>query len=260
MSELVTWEKQNGVAYISLNSPPANAMSVQLLQEFDAAVQAVGNDAGCRAVLIKSSVPKIFMAGADLKYLLGLNEQEFREYIANAQKICNRVEGLPKPTIAVLSGHALGGGCELALSCDFRYMADSKALIGVPEVTLGLLPGAGGTQRLPRLIGRGKATELLFRGNTLQGPEALSIGLVDKVFPQDQLLPEAVKLAEELARGATQAIARIKRCLRAPGEESLAEGLAQELDGIAYLFVHTDDTKEGIRAFSEKRRPTFAGK
>ncbi|MBI5018246.1 MAG: enoyl-CoA hydratase/isomerase family protein [Deltaproteobacteria bacterium] len=260
MSDVVRWEKQDGVAHIILNSPPANAMSPQLMAQLDHAVGEVAGDRDCRAVVFRSEVKKVFMAGADLKYLLSLDEPGFREYIKSSQDTFNRIESLPKPTIAILSGHALGGGCEFSLCCDFRYMADSGALIGLPEVGLGLLPGAGGTQRLPRLIGRSKATELLLRGTTLKGPDALTIGLVDRVYPSESLLAESIRQAEELARGATEAIAQIKACLRASSQEALSAGLAQELDGIAYLFGRTEDSKEGLLAFNEKRPPAYKGR
>lgn len=200
------------------------------------------------------------MAGADLKHLLSLQKEDFPQYIKIAQDVLNRIEALPKPTIAVINGHALGGGCEFSLCCDFRFMADAKATIGVPEVKLGLLPGAGGTQRLPRLIGRSKATELLLLGTALTGLEALSIGLVDKIFPPDHLFSESVRLAEELSQGATQAIAKIKDCLRLPTQNLIADGLSQELEGITYLFTQTHDTKEGIEAFNQKRPPKYTGR
>lgn len=260
MSEAVRWERRNGVAHVVLNSPPANAMSPQLMAELGRAVAEVGEDPASRAVVFRSEVGKVLMAGADLKYLMGLGEGEFRRYIADAQVTFDRIEQLPKPTLAVVSGHALGGGCEFALACDFRFMADGSARIGLPEVKLGLLPGAGGTQRLPRLVGRAKATELLLGGAALTGPQALAIGLVDRVFSLEDLLAESVRWAEEMARGATQAIAEIKACLRVPGEEPSRFGLARELDGIARLFAHTDDAREGIRAFNEKRPPIYQGK
>jgi len=260
MSEVVKLERQGGIAHIVLDSPPANAMSPILMEQLDEIVRRVEKDGACRAVILSSGVENIFMAGADLKYLLSLDETGFRQYIKTAQDCLNRIERLPKPTIVVLSGHALGGGCELALSCDFRYMAEAKALIGVPEVTLGLLPGAGGTQRLPRLIGRSRATELLLTGRTLKGPEAFAIGLVDRIFPAEDLLPESIKLAVKLAEGATQAIAKIKNCLRVPSEKALSDGLTLELEGIAHLFAHTQDCKEGVKAFNEKRPPRYSGR
>lgn len=260
MSEFVQVEKTDSIAHVILNSPPANAMSPELMQQLYDVVKELDADQNVRAVLFRSALEKIFMAGADLKHLLSLNGEDFRRYIKGAQDILCSIEALPKPTIAVINGHALGGGCELSLCCDFRLMDNAKATIGVPEVKLGLLPGAGGTQRLPRLIGRSKATELLLRGNSLKGTEALSIGLVDQVFPPDQLLSESIRLAEELSQGATQAIAKIKECLRIPTDNLIADGLSQELDGITYLFTQTHDTKEGIEAFSQKRPPKYIGK
>ena len=260
MADLVFLEKSNGVAHVIMNSPPANAMSPDLLKQLDELVGQLETDPESRAVVFRSALEKIFMAGADLKYLLSLDEEGFRAYIKFVQALVNRIEALPQPTIAVLNGHALGGGCELALACDFRYMSEAKAMAGLPEVTLGLLPGAGGTQRLPRLIGRSKAIELLMTGNSLKGPEALAIGLVDRIYPADQLLDESVKFAEKLAKGATQAIGQIKACLRKPPHDLLSGGLAQELNGITYLFMQTRDAKEGIAAFNEKRPPKYQGK
>jgi len=260
MSGLVFCEKHDGVSHIVLNSPPANAMSSEFMLQLEKALIEVEADESCRAVIFRSDVKKIFMAGADLKELLSISEEESKAYFEQGQKYVSRIEALSKPTIAVLNGHTMGGGCELALCCDFRYMVDAKARIGLPEVTLGLLPGAGGTQRLPRLIGRSKAVDLLFRGKTLTGPEALSIGLVDAVFPAETLLEESIKLAEELAQGATKAIGEIKKCLRYPFEDLSSRGFAQEVDGILYLFNQTQDTKEGIRAFNEKRPPKYTGK
>jgi len=260
MPDLVFCEKHGGVTHIVLNSPPANAMSSEFMLQLEKAVTEVEQDESCRAVIIRSEVKKIFMAGADLKELLGLSEEESKDYFSQGQKYVSRIEELPKPTIAVLNGHTMGGGCELALCCDFRYMVDAKARIGLPEVTLGLLPGAGGTQRLPRLVGRSKAVDLLFRGKTMTGPEALSIGLVDAVFPAETLLEENVKLAEELAQCSTKAIGEIKKCLRYPFEDMASKGFAQEVEGILYLFNKTRDTKEGIRAFNEKRPPKYTGK
>ncbi len=260
MPDFVTWEMENAVAQVVLNSPPANAMSAGLLQELDGVVKELKTDSRVRAVVFRSAVPKIFMAGADLKALTDMDGTRFREYIRYAQEVFSGIERLGMPTIGVLSGHALGGGCEFSLCFDFRFMAEEKARIGLPEVTLGLIPGAGGTQRLPRLIGLAKAREFLIRGNAVDGAEALSIGLVDRVFPASSLLDEALQFAQAMAVGATKAMAEIKRCLAVPTEEALWTGLNQELDGIVRLFTETEDTKEGIRAFNEKRSPVFHGK
>ena len=260
MSTFVQLEKTGGVAHVILNSPPANAMSPKLMQQLDDVIKELTVDQDSRAVIFRSALEKIFMAGADLKHLLSLDGEDFRQYIKQAQDILCSIEALPKPTIAAINGHALGGGCELSLCCDFRFMADVKATIGVPEVKLGLLPGAGGTQRLPRLVGRSKATELLLRGTSLKGPEAQAIGLVDQVFPVEQLLPETIRLAEELSMGATRAIAKIKECLKIPTQNLIVDGLSQELEGITYLFTQTHDTKEGIEAFSQKRPPKYTGR
>ncbi|MEW6585761.1 MAG: enoyl-CoA hydratase-related protein [Nitrospirota bacterium] len=260
MAGLVSVERVNGVTHVIMNSPPANALSPRLMELLGEIVTQLETDTESRAVVFRTALEKIFMAGADLKHLMSLNEQGFRNYVNIGQRLNNRIEALPKPTIAVLSGHALGGGLEFSLACDFRYMAAVKAMVGVPEVGLGLLPGGGGTQRLVRQVGRSKAVEMLITGKPLQGPDALAIGLVDRIFPPDQLLAESTKFAETLAQGATEAIARIKRCLRIPRQHLMLNGLAEELDGIIHLFVNTQDCKEGIAAFNEKRPPKYEGK
>jgi len=260
MSTFVQLKKTDSVAQVILNSPPANAVSPQLMEQLSVVIEELNEDQSCRAVIFRSALKKIFIAGADLKYLLSLSGEEFRQYIKRFQDILCNIEALPKPTIAVINGHALGGGCEFTLCCDFRFMADTKATIGLPEVKLGLLPGAGGTQRLPRLVGRSKATELLLRGTSLKGPEAQAIGLVNQVYPLAELLPESIRFAQEISMGPTQSIAKIKECLRIPTQKLLSDGLSQELEGITYLFTQTHDTKEGIEAFSQKRSPKYIGK
>jgi len=260
MSDAIRSEIREGVAHVSFNAPPANALSSAFVLSLDRLLDELGSDDDVRAVVFTSRLEKIFMAGADLKELLEVKKERSHAYFSTGQQVLNKLERLPKPTIACISGHAMGGGCEFTLCCDFRYMSETRARIGLPEVNLGLLPGAGGTQRLPRLIGRSKAVGLLLRGQTLTGPEALAIGLVDAVFPPERLAAETTALAEELARGATRAMAEIKACLSLPLEEALSKGLARELEGIKYLFNETQDAREGIRAFNEKRKPEYRGR
>jgi enoyl-CoA hydratase len=173
-------------------------------------------------------------------------------------RVQERIADLPKPTIAAISGYALGGGCELALCCDFRIAADN-AVLGQPEITLGIIPGGGGTQRLPRLVGLGAATELIFTGEMIKADRAERIGLVSKVVPLDQLEPEAEALASKLMERPALALRAAKTALRKGLSTSLKEGLQIEQDLFSMLFG-TEDQKEGMAAFLEKRKPIFKGK
>lgn len=257
--ELVRLEKTEGVGEIIINSPPANAMSEDVLNQLGDIIGRLKDDSSIRVVILRSDHPKIFVAGADLGFMLSLDQDGFEQYMRLGQSVYNDFESLRQPTIAVINGHALGGGCELALCCDFRFIS-KNARIGLPEVTLGIQPGWGGTQRLPRLVGLAKARELLILGKTLTGEDAFDIGLVDKVFSSEELLQEGIKFAKELATRATVAIGKIKECLRIPSQESVMAGLEKEVEGITYLFAKTEDAKEGIAAFNEKRAAKYRGR
>lgn len=235
-------------------SPPANALSYELIAGLDHAVTSA-LDQGAAVLVITSGLDKFFAAGADLKLLSSATGEDFSRYLATLRAFIERVNDLSQPTIAVIDGMALGGGLELALACSMR-IASPRALLGLPEVKLGLLPGAGGTQRLPRLVGRGAAINLLVTGRSIDGQTGLSLGLIDQLHPTAELTDRTIELARTLADGAKEAIAAIMRCVDAAGELPFAEGMAVEAQCVEGLFT-TEDAREGIAAFIEKRSATF---
>jgi len=246
-------DDDTGVATIALDSPPANALSDALLDELRECLERVaGGDA--RALVIRSSVPRFFVAGADLRLLDGVDRDGFAAYLGRLRGTLEAIVVLPQVTVAAIDGMALGGGLELALACDLRVAAPGAAL-GVPEVRLGLLPGAGGTQRLPRLIGRSAALDLLLTGRSATGEEALGLGLVDRVAA-DPVAVAAV-LAAEIARYPRATTAAIRRCVAASGDPDPAVGSATELAEILELFDGAEG-REGVHAFLERRPPRFA--
>lgn len=254
---LVTVQKEDGLAVVTFKRPPVNALSVEFLHEIDAVVQDVERDDAVRAVLFRSDIPGIFIAGADLHTF---KEEETSEAAMEAFHGCfNRLERLPKPTVAAISGHALGGGCEFTLACDFRLMIDDdRSTIGLPEVSLGIFPGAGGTQRLPRIVGQAKALDIILHGRRLTGAEALAAGLVHELLPAATFDEDARKYAEKLAAGPTKALAAAKAHVLAAFNMPIDEGLRAEAQ--AFLAIRkTKDAAEGIEAFLEKRQAHFVG-
>lgn len=254
VSELVATELVGRVAVITMTSPPANALSFDLIAALDDAVTTAIAD---RAVVLvfTSGLDRFFAAGADLKLLGEATPAEFHHYLTTLRAFIERLHQLPQPSIAAIDGMALGGGLELALACTMRT-ASPRAQLGVPEVKLGLLPGAGGTQRLPRLIGRAAAVDLLITGRSIDGTRALEIGLVDRLAPPSDLVDETTQIAQTLANGPKQAIAAIMRCVDAAADLPFADGMDVEADHVEQLFA-TPDACEGIAAFLEKRKPSF---
>jgi len=250
-------QRDGAVAAVQLNKPPVNALDAAFLREIDEAVAALEHDASVRAVVFRSAIPGIFIAGADIKAFQ--DPEATQAAIAAFHDCFNRIERLPKPTVAAISGHALGGGCEFALACDFRLMIDDgKSTIGLPEVSLGIFPGAGGTQRLPRIVGQARALDIILHGRRLKAPEAAAIGLVHEAVPADQFPQRVEEYVGGLAQGATRALALAKANVLQAFNVPLAEGLAAEArDFMAVLG--TADAQEGVRAFLEKRAPTFRG-
>ncbi len=256
MAEFVRLEVANGVGTIRLERPPANAINRQVAEELrDAAVEAGGRD-DVRAVVIWGG-PKIFAAGADIKDMAEYAPEQVRPVVGALGDALVVVEEIPKVTIAAINGYCLGGGCEMAIAADLRYAA-ADATIGQPEIALGIIPGAGGTQRLPRLIGLSKAKELIYSGRRVGAEEALEIGLVDRVFPAEEVYERAREDAARYARGPTAALAAAKEALNAVALGDSRKGLGVERDVFCGLFA-TQDQKEGMRAFLEKREPDFKG-
>jgi enoyl-CoA hydratase/carnithine racemase len=246
----VTIASADGVATITLESPPANALSQALLAELR---DAVGSPPvhGARVVVVASGLPRFFAAGADLKLMATLDRAGFAAYLAEVRNVLDDIAALPQPTIAALGGMALGGGLELALACTLR-VASHDARLGLPEVRLGLLPGAGGTQRLPALIGRGPALDLLLTGRAVDGEAALRLGLVDRLGTDADA--EAAALATQVAASPTAATQAIVRCVGAAAGGNLRPGMRVELDELLELFA-SDDGRAGIEAFIARRPP-----
>jgi enoyl-CoA hydratase/carnithine racemase len=240
------------VAYVTLDNPPANSYDLAFMQAFAAEVdEAIASDA--RVVIVRSASEKFFSAGADVKRFLEGDVEANMEMIRLSQGVFRRMAAAQQVFIAHIAGHALGGGLEIALACDIRLASPGGYKLGTPEVTLGLLPGNGGTQRLPRLIGSSRALELLLTGRTFGPDEAVQWGLVSAL-----LEPDAVQeYAERLAAGPKLAIAAIKRCVHEGSQMTLEDGLALEA-GLMETLFRSDDATEGLTAFVEKRRPEFA--
>lgn len=253
----VTQEK-DGVALIHLNRPPANSYDRQFIDDLNAAIDEVRFEESVAAAVLVSDLPKFFSAGADINMFRSVSPRTRAMTILHMHEVLRKIEHTPKVFVAAIGGHCLGGGLEIALATDFRFAAEGEYRIGVPEVTLGLLPGNGGTQRLPRLIGRQKAMELLLTGKPLDPKTAASLGIIDRLVPADQLLSEAVGFAANLAGGPRLAIGEIKLAAKEGIEMSLESGLGLERGGIFRLF-ETADAKEGMTAFAEKRKPAWSG-
>jgi enoyl-CoA hydratase/carnithine racemase len=253
--EFVEVTRQDAVALVRLDRPPVNALSEQVAAELDEAFTAC-QDPAIRAVVVTGQPH--FAAGADIKGFKETFDSGGRETTASRllQAIA-KLDALEKPTIAAVHGYALGGGCELSLGCDFRYMSED-ARIGQPEVLLGLIPGAGGTQRLQRVVGFQKAKELVYTGRQVGAEEALQIGYADKVLPTDDILETAMHDAASWATKATRAIAEAKKALAAGRGVPLDQALELEQQGFGAAFG-TDDAIEGVNAFVDKREPDFKG-
>ena len=248
----------SGVGTIRIDRPRVNALSAAVVREIDKAVERAAADA-VEAVVVWGG-ERVFAAGADVKEMSELDSTGIHRYIEGFHAAFRRLERLPKVTIAAVNGYALGGGCELALACDFRWAAED-ARLGQPEIALGVMPGAGGTQRLPRLVGLARAKELVFSGRPVGSEEALAIGLVDRVLAPEEVLPGAVEAAERFARGPKVALAAAKRAMQTGVEMDLDGGLALERQSFAALFA-TEDAMTGMTSFLEKGpgRAKFAGR
>jgi enoyl-CoA hydratase/carnithine racemase len=249
--------EEDGVELLILRHPPVNALSTALLNELDARLQAIGADGKTRCVVLTGD-GQYFCAGADVKEMAVLGKDKAPEVQARGQALFQRLAELRCPTIAAVNGLAVGGGLELALACDLRVSADS-AKFGAPEVSLGLLPAYGGTQRLPRLVGPAKAMELIFTASMIPGPEALRIGLVNKVVPSGQELRAARDWAHTIAQKAPRAVAGAKQAIRRGMEGSLADGLQAETEAFLREVMGSSDLDEGLAAFIERRPPKFTG-
>jgi enoyl-CoA hydratase/carnithine racemase len=251
----VAFASDGGVGFITLDNPPANSYDIDFMRELADAIGAAEHAPDVRVVVLRSASEKFFSAGADVKRFLANDLEANMAMIRLAHGALQSIARSQKLFVAWIAGHALGGGLEMALACDLRYAAEGSYRLGTPEVTLGLLPGNGGTQRLPRIIAPGAALDLLVTGRQVTPDEALRLGLVSGVFADEDAFRAHV---DTLAAGPPLAIANIKRAVYEGLERPLEDGLALERELVEELFG-SRDADEGLTAFSEKRRPTFTG-
>ena len=251
-------EVANGVATVTMNRPEAlNAFNSEQLHRMIVALKQVRDDASVRCVILTGAGERAFAAGADIKEMAQKSQEEGLAFARLGHEIGNLAEGMSKPTIAAVNGFALGGGCELALACDIR-IASENAVFAQPEVSLGIPPGWGGTQRLTRLVGPGHAAELILTGRRVKADEALRIGLVNAVYPADQLLSEARRMAETIVKQSPRALSAAKALMQIAFNGDVRAGLDTEAQVFSQAFG-TEDQREGMTAFVEKRTPSFTG-
>lgn len=250
---------ENGIATITINRPKAlNALNLDTVAELKDAIEKIAVDKAVKVVVITGAGEKSFVAGADIKEMATKTPAEGREWGQFGQNVFTEIENMPQPVIAAINGFCLGGGCELSCACDIRY-ASENAKFGQPEVGLGITPGFGGTQRLTRVVGRGQAKELIYTGGMIGAEDAKAIGLVNKVVPQEELMPAVLKLAGKIAKNAPVAVQLSKAAINRGINCDVVTGIAYEAEVFGLCFS-TNDQKEGMAAFVEKRKPTFEGK
>ncbi|RME02857.1 MAG: enoyl-CoA hydratase [Planctomycetota bacterium] len=257
--EFIRLENQENITTITIHRPEKyNALNKTVVNELLQTFQQLQDDPNTKAIILTGTGEKSFVAGADISELAQLQPPQAKQLSQKGQHLTLLIENFPKPVIAAINGFALGGGLELALACHIR-LASQNALLGLPEVSLGVIPGYGGTQRLPRLIGKGKAFELILTGKKIKAQEALEIGLINHVTPPEQLLEEAQKLAKQILHNAPLALSLAIEAVQRGTHLSLEDALNLEAD-LFSLCCTTQDMKEGTQAFLEKRKPNFQGK
>ncbi len=251
-------EKRGGIALVTINRPEKlNALNILTREEILDAFRALSKDDETRVVIVTGAGEKAFVAGADINDFVGKTAIEQRRIMLGTRAF-DVIEDFPKPVIAMINGYALGGGCELALSCDIR-IASTKAKFGQPEIKLGIIPGGGGTQRLTRLIGEGKSMELILTGDVIDADEALRLGLVNHVFAPEELASKTMEIAQKIAGMSPVALSMAKRSVKNASRQELRAGLESEIELFALAFS-SEDKEEGVRAFLEKRKPEFRGR
>ena len=254
----ILFKKQDDIAVITLNRPPMNPLSKRVFKELGQAIDELREDTSVKAVILTGAGEKAFAAGADVTEMLNLSILEMHEFCLMSMETQSKLENLNKPTIAAIKGLALGGGCELAMACDFRLAADN-ARFGQPEINLGIIPGGGGTQRLPRLIGLARAKELLYLGDMIDAEIAERYGLVYRVVPQADLMDEAITMAKKLASKPTVAMQVLKNTINTGINLDLASATDYEIKNFLIAFA-SEDRVEGMKGLLEKRKPVFQGK
>ncbi len=247
------------IGTIEVAKGKANTYDLDMMTELDEALETLRFDNEARVIVLKSGLPGFFSAGADIE-MLKASEPDFKAmFCLHCQETLDKIAKTPKVVMAAINGHCVGGDLEIALACDLRLMARDSGKIGLPEVTLGVLPGTGGTQRLPRLVGASRALDMMITGKLITADEALAIGLVNYVFPKETFDAQVHDYAAHLASGPSRAVSLIKRSVLEGVEMPLTSGLALERELQNRLFI-TDDAKEGLSAFVEKRKPSFMGR
>jgi len=260
MGDFIAVEQDGAVAVVTIDHPPVNALSARLLEELEAEIDRLDADDGVRAIVLKGAGERAFVAGADISEFPSLRESPPEEggSARGIQKLGARMDAAHKPFVAAIQGYCLGGGLELAIACDVRVASDD-AQLGQPEIKLGLIPGGGGTQRLPRLVGLGRAQFLNLTGDPIDAKTAYDWGLVEKVVPRDELHDAAVGVATAIAARSPHAVSVLRELARTTRDLSLEEGLRREADGFRRCLA-SEDGAEGVAAFLEKREPQFTGR
>ncbi len=253
----VSWQEKDGVIYVSINKPPANAYDITHLRALRATFLHLDAEVASNVVVLQSGLDKFFCAGSDIKVFAKNTTAENQQMTVVAREVCAAIEKSKKLFIAAISGHALGGGLEIALACDFRLAATGQYLLGLPEIKLGLIPGNGGTVRLARLIGKSRAAELLMFGEPINADQALSWGLVNRVYERSAFWEEVHAFAYQLSLGPKEALAALKDLLQANETQEQAEALRTEAQAMKRL-LNSPDAEEGFKAYIEKRPPKFS--
>ena len=254
----VVCEISDGLAVVTLNNPPVNVLNAAVMSDLDQILEDLSSNRSLQVVIITGAGEKAFVAGADIKQFTEMTPASGKDLVRLGHKIYSKIKNLNQPVIAAIHGFALGGGCELALACDIR-IASENALFGLPEVSLGIIPGYGGTQRLPRLIGPSRAMALICTGDPIKADEAFRIGLVDKLVPVGHALAESNLIANKIISRGPLAVQAVKKAIHTGMEMTLEEGLMLEADLFAGLCGNEDQI-EGANAFLNKRKPNFQGK
>lgn len=258
--ELIRYSVTNGIATITMVDPPANTYTHEMMRQMDDAILQARFDDNVHVIVLTGDGDKFFSAGANIKMLSEVTPQFKYYFCLHANETLNRLEQTPKLVIGALNGHTVGGGLEIAMACDIRIARKDAGKIGLPEVTLGVLPGTGGTQRLGRLVGKAKAIELMATGSTFSFEEAEEWGMVSHIFSRDKFMDEIYEYARQFVppQKASKAVGRIKRSVCSGCEVPFSEGLAIERELQQQLFM-SNDAKEGLNAYVEKRVPSFTG-
>jgi enoyl-CoA hydratase len=259
--KLVEYRVDNGIAVLEINRPPANAYTTELLKELDSAIIDARFDENVHAIVITGKLEKFFSAGADIKMLSTATLSFRNNFALHGHEVLMRIENTPKIVIAAINGHAQGGGLEIAMACDIRIAKKEGGRIGLPEINLGVIPGMGGTQRLPRLIGKARALELCATGKLISFEEGLELGLIQYIYEKDHFMEEVLDYARQFVapNKSSLGVGKIKRAVQTGLELSLPDGLAFERELLAQAFA-SEDAREGVEAFVNKRTAQFKGK